>query len=166
MSIRSALGTGTTVELWLPRAVSPSAAAGPSADERKPPRPILAEPLKGEAILIGDDDADVRVFIAGFLRDLGYGVLEADGPLEALRILAGGAAIDLFIVDYAMPEMNGLEVLREARRLRPGLVGLVVSGHAGAAQGAATEGAPLLQKPFKLADLMRVVADLLAKNAA
>ncbi len=140
--------------------------AAPSAGDRKPARPSPAKPRGGERIFICDDDPDVRAFIAGFLRDQGYAVLEADGPREALRMLAAGPDVDLLVVDYAMPEMNGLELMREVRRTRPGLAGLLVSGHAAAFEDAMTDGAPLLQKPFKLAELARLVADLLAKDAA
>ncbi|MBV8652168.1 MAG: response regulator [Alphaproteobacteria bacterium] len=166
IAIRSRLGEGTTVELWLPRADATSARGAPASDDRGPRRPALEEPHGGQRILLCDDDPEVRDFMTGFLRDQGYAVRAVTSPTETLRIIASGTPIDLFIVDYAMPEMNGLELLRAARGIRPGLAGLLVSGHAEASAGDVGDGDPLLLKPFKLTDLARIVADILAKRAA
>ena len=56
----------------------------------------------------------------------------ASGPDAALRIVGDGAAIGLLIVDFAMPESNGLEIIRHARLQRLGLKALLITGHDGA----------------------------------
>ena len=153
--ISSRPGAGTTVELWLPK-----------ADER--PRDFdrsertAAEMPRGAAnILLCDDDDDVRRFIGEFLDSAGYTIHEADGPEAALGILEQSAEIDLLIVDYAMPGMNGLETIRQARQRRPDLKPLLITGHADA-MGTSTVGVPLLRKPFAPAELARMVAEILA----
>ena len=65
------------------------------------------------------------------------------------------------IVDYAMPGMNGLETIRQARQRRPELRPLLITGYAGAVGGGAV-GIPLLRKPFAPAELARMVAEILA----
>src|SRR6185295_4411155 len=83
----------------------------------------------GARILVVDDDADVRAFIADILVDLGHRVETFDGADAALAALAGDAP-DLILLDFAMPGMNGAELAREARALHPGLPILFVTGFA------------------------------------
>ena len=111
-------------------------------------------------ILLCDDDDDVRRFIGEFLDSAGYTIHEASGPEAALGILEQGPEIDLLIVDYAMPGMNGLETIRQARQRRPGLRPLLITGYAEAV-GGGTGGTPLLHKPFAPAELARMVAEIL-----
>jgi CheY-like chemotaxis protein/nitrogen-specific signal transduction histidine kinase len=153
--IRSRPGAGTTVELWLPKADEPP------RDFDRSERSAAEIPRGAANILLCDDDDDVRRFIGEFLDSAGYTIHEASGPEAALGILEQSAQIDLLIVDYAMPGMNGLETIRQARQQRPGLRPLLITGHAGA-MGASTAGVPLLRKPFAPAELARLVAEILA----
>ena len=153
--ISSRPGAGTTVELWLPEAGEP-----PRDFDR--PEWSAAEMPRGAAnILLCDDDDDVRRFIGEFLDSAGYTIHEASGPEAALGILEQSAEIDLLIVDYAMPGMNGLETIRQARQRRPGLRPLLITGYAEAVGGGIV-GIPLLRKPFAPSELARVVAEILA----
>jgi signal transduction histidine kinase/CheY-like chemotaxis protein len=153
VAVRSKPGAGTTVELWLPRAAVPPAAG---ILERSG-----SEIGHGAAnLLLCDDDDDVRRFLGEFLGSIGYTVHEAKGGEAALRILENGAEIDLLIVDYAMPGMNGLEMIHQARRCRE-VKPLLITGHAGNLDGNAA-GVPVLRKPFAPADLARRIAELLA----
>jgi signal transduction histidine kinase/CheY-like chemotaxis protein len=156
VQIRSGPGAGTTVELWLPKADAPPVEA-PAA-----PSPVDAEPPHGSGgILLCDDDADVRRFICEFLTSAGYAVQVANDGGTALHLLDHGAEVELLIVDYAMPGMNGLETIRRARERRPGLKPLLITGYAGAVAGNVT-GIPMLRKPFAPAELARRVAEILA----
>jgi signal transduction histidine kinase len=146
IAIRSKLGEGTTVEIWLPRADAPP------SNEAIPARPTFASPHREGRILVCDDDTDVRMLISEVLRERGCSVQEADGPASARRILATGAAFDLFIVDYAMPGMDGLQLINEVRRSRPDLKVLLITGHADAPQRADAEGIAPLLKPFRPVD--------------
>jgi CheY-like chemotaxis protein len=112
-------------------------------------------------ILLCDDDHDVRRFLSELLKSDGYTVCEASTPEGAFSILEDGAAVDLLIVDYAMPEINGMEVIRQAWRKRPSLRTLLITGDAGAVSVDAA-GAPLLRKPFRPAEFSQTVATLLA----
>ena len=154
--IRSTRGEGTTVELWLPQATAPPSErldrSGPKID-------------RGAArVLLCDDDDGVRDLLGEFLSSAGYTVHEASDGEEALRILDSGAVVDLLITDYAMPGLNGLETIREARLRRPALRSLVITGHAGSLAGD-TAGVPILRKPFSPNDLARRMTALLATDA-
>jgi signal transduction histidine kinase/CheY-like chemotaxis protein len=148
--LSSQLGAGTSVELWLPKADSLPAVA-PAAS---PPGPEAAR--KDTRILLCDDDDGVRRFIGDYLNSIGYSVCETSRASAALRVLDGDAVIDLLIVDYAMPGINGIETIRQARRRRPGLKALLITGHSAAEQGHGADFA-ILQKPFSPADLAREV---------
>ena len=143
------------VELWLPQADEPPAARdGPEAHETEGPGGAAG-------ILLCDDDDDVRRFTSEYLASLGYDVHVANDGGEALRLLERRADIELLIVDYAMPGMNGLETIQRARQRLPGLKPLLMTGYASGVSGN-TAGISLLRKPFAPAELARRVAQILA----
>jgi CheY-like chemotaxis protein len=108
-----------------------------------------------------DDDDDVRHFTGEYLASLGYHVHVANDGGEALRLLDRRAGIELLIVDYAMPGINGLETIRRARQRLPGLKPLLITGYASGVSGN-TAGISLLRKPFAPAELAQRVAEILA----
>jgi signal transduction histidine kinase/ActR/RegA family two-component response regulator len=151
--IASEEGRGTTVSLILPRSrevpgVAPAGSGETQADLR------AATPRR---LLVIDDDAEVRTLVVEMLSEQGHQVsAAADGP-EGLRMIAA-ESFDLLLVDYAMPEMNGARVAEEARRLRPGLPLLFVTGFADtAAIEAAAGDARVLRKPFQAEELAKAV---------
>jgi signal transduction histidine kinase len=151
--MRSRIGEGTTVELWLPQAGEPAV-----AERFSQPR---AQVARGAAsVLLCDDDEGVRSLLGGFLTSAGYAVHVASGGEEAIRVL-DETAVDLLVVDYAMPGMNGLETIRQARLRRPGLRSLLITGHAGMLSGEAVA-VPLLRKPFPPNELARRMTEILA----
>jgi CheY-like chemotaxis protein len=116
-----------------------------------------AKPEHGsERILIVEDDADVLGTDAAMMTDLDYAVRTAAGPLEALDILRdANEQIDLLFSDVMMPQMSGVELAREAQKLRPGLKVLLASGYSKeslSAQWAIGE-LPLITKPYQQAAL-------------
>jgi CheY-like chemotaxis protein len=119
-------------------------------------------------LLVVDDEAEVRASLALVLRDRGYPVSETGSGGEALAWLDQGHALDALVTDLAMPEMDGLTLIQEARRRRPGLPALLVTGHAGTASKAAMEAARLggpfriLQKPVAPGALTDALATLLS----
>lgn len=164
--IESTQGAGTTVTLWLPRA--PAGPCPPVKSARQ--LPVPPAPAKGR-ILVVDDEPQVRATLALGLQDCGYAVEEAGGGAAALaRLQAGG--FDLIVTDLAMPGMNGLELLREARKQHPGIPALLVTGYAGDAEGAnfaaaAGEGPLLLlRKPVDLDEFANRVSALLHLTSA
>jgi PAS domain S-box-containing protein len=150
--IRSKLGEGTAVELWLPKADEPPFVK----DIEQPARQLVRADT---SVLLCDDDNDVRSLLSEFLKSSGYTVHDANGAEAAMRILESRAAIDLLIADYAMPGMNGLETIRQARLRRPDLRCLLITGYAGIPSSIE---APILRKPFTPDELAARVAELLA----
>jgi CheY-like chemotaxis protein len=110
-------------------------------------------------ILVVEDDPEVLDVTVETLRGFGWEVLTApDGP-SALAVLRRDADIDVLFSDIVMPRgMNGVELAREARRLRPALRVLLASGYPASAlasdHGAGDEGEfPFLSKPYRAAEL-------------
>jgi CheY-like chemotaxis protein len=157
MRIRSNPGHGTVIEIWLPRAQE---------------TPMPARATEGEApergngtILLCEDDPTVRDFIAASLEDSGYQVVATEGGPSALAVLDSKMPVDLLLVDLAMPKMNGATVVHLAQERRPDLPALVITGNADTAPlGTKTEEVPVLHKPFKQAELVSRVVELLASR--
>jgi signal transduction histidine kinase/CheY-like chemotaxis protein len=160
--IDSAPNEGTTVRMILP-AAAPSPAL--TLDDPEP-SPTVPSPSSNMAttILVVDDDAQVRRFVTESLRTQGYVVTDApsaDMGLSRLR----GERFDLLLADFAMPGMNGAELVREAKKVQPDLSVLMISGYA---DSAALDGVlgdtRLLRKPFAVAELTNAVAQALARR--
>ena len=169
---------GTRVTLVLPRAVLaqavplhalPSALPGQSAAAH----PVLATlgrsgarvPARDATLLLVDDEADVREVTAETLTDAGYHVLVAADGQHALELLRGHA-VDLLLADYAMPGMNGIELIREARARQAGLQVLLVTGYAELGGVPDMDGLlahQVVRKPFRAAELLRRVEAMLGR---
>jgi len=145
--IDSTPGAGTSVQVFLPRA---TALAAPEPAE---PAAHCEPGPKDLKVLLVDDDSAVREVTAGILQDLGYRVVEAGSGGAALDLLEGQSQIDLMLVDFAMPGMNGAEVAREAHARRPDLPILFVTGYADTEALAAAGYEGILRKPFAERDL-------------
>jgi CheY-like chemotaxis protein/two-component sensor histidine kinase len=164
LSLESEPGQGTTVRLTLR-----SAPADVSSVLTRPHRTHATAPPSGDehqvCILVVDDDRLVRRFMTESLRGLGYRVMDADNGATALELL-DKHKVELLLVDFAMPGMNGAEVARAAQSKHPGLKTLIVSGYADtAALEAALGPARHLRKPFDLTELRAAVSDILQSDA-
>ena len=145
--IDSQPGEGASVRVFLPKA-----STLPEADEARALE--IAEPApKDLSVLLVDDDSAVREVTAGLLQDLGYRVVEAGSGGAALDLLDRQTEIDVLLVDFAMPGMNGAEVAREVHARRPDLPVLFVTGYADTDALAAAGGDSILRKPFVERDL-------------
>ncbi len=124
-AIASAPGLGTTVSLWFPQA---------SAPERAPAiLPIAAPGTRDDTpmrLLMVDDDDMVREVLAGEMEARGFLVTTAADAAAALVLIDGGQPADLLITDFAMAGMDGLALIAEARRRRPNLPALLLTGYA------------------------------------
>jgi hypothetical protein len=123
--IESSAGRGTTVRILLREA---GRAARPDGNTAIDPSSLSQLDQGPLGSVLVDDDEDVRgIFVAG-LEAYGYRVYEAaDGP-AALHMLEQGMTMDVAVVDFAMPRMNGGALARAARRLQPGLPIVFASG--------------------------------------
>ena len=116
-------------------------------------------------ILLVDDNDDVREITALLLRDSGYNVLEASSGSTALDVLDANPAIDLLIVDFAMPSMSGMEVLERARAKRSEIRAVFITGYADQPRlSGKFENELVIRKPFTVEQLVLVVRSALGRS--
>jgi signal transduction histidine kinase/CheY-like chemotaxis protein len=165
VAIRSTLGEGTTVSIYLPRWTE-GAVAGPelqpSFTEAAADEPARAA---GVTVLVVEDDPRVSRSTVSALEELGYRPIACGGGREALDILTREPSIELIITDVMMPEMTGPELIREAGAAYPWIAVLFVTGYVGEA-GDAEElsGYDILRKPFTVSSLADAVAAALSRR--
>ena len=122
---------------------------------------FLSPPDEGLVVLVAEDEETVRRFLATTLERGGYLVLEARDGKEAVRTLwSYAAAVRLMVLDWAMPGLTGLEIVRTMRKVSPETRLLICTGSPEpvirrALQGEAVEG--ILEKPFQPMDLLTEV---------
>jgi CheY-like chemotaxis protein/two-component sensor histidine kinase len=139
IEIDTEVGCGTTIRVFLPGLVPDRVDTGESVG----------------SVLITEDDPDVLTITAETLRLLGYEVHTATNAAEALGILRRGTPIEILFTDIVMPNgMNGIELAREARRLRPDIRVLLASGYSRERMNA-DEGMAFVAKPYQMAELAR-----------
>ena len=153
MRIESNQGTGTRVELWLPR----------SSDTIARPRAVeFVESNVSDAsfnILLVDDHDGVRDTTAALLEDLGHHPTTAADGATILQILEGDPdRVDLIISDYAMPHISGVEVIRRARQIRCDLPAIIITGYAdSSALDLTEEDVIAVSKPFTPTQLKEAI---------
>jgi two-component system cell cycle sensor histidine kinase/response regulator CckA len=156
-SIYSEPGIGTTVRVYLPAVEGP--AVLPSTAKAK------VGPVRGETILLVEDEEIVRQPAGRFLANAGYRVLVAEDP-EAALILAEEhrAKIDLLLTDVVMPGMTGKDMAAKLLVERPDMKVIYISGYSEDVivhQGAVEPGVVLVQKPFTAEALLSTVREVL-----
>jgi CheY-like chemotaxis protein len=119
---------------------------------------IPAVSSSGQRVLVVDDVADVLVSIGAFLANAGFTVLKADNGDEAMRIIASDLSIDVLVTDFAMPGLNGADLITQAMDIRPSLKAVVITGYPNA-DGLAElpAGTTVLVKPFRRDALVTMV---------
>ncbi|QNK74159.1 response regulator [Variovorax sp. PAMC28562] len=155
-TVRSEEGRGTVVEMRFP-ASNDRVQAG--ASNAAIPTPEVA--AERQRVLVIEDDAEVRRAIVDSLTMLGYAVSEAAGGASGLAAL-GAAPQDLLIVDYAMPGMNGAEVIARAREQAGDIPVILATGYADMAEVGRVLGTQsILIKPFDISTLATAVSKAL-----
>ncbi len=137
---------------------------GPKDEELSGDEPV-AHGENDETVLVVEDDANVRDYLLGVLRDLAYRVVVASNAQAALRVLVDdNNRVDLLLTDVVMPGLNGRELARRAKALRPGLRVLYMTGYSRNAvvhQGRLDDGVDLIQKPVSQSHLATRIRQIL-----
>lgn len=154
IGVESAVGRGTTVSIYLPRADEEVV----DVDDRQAAR-ALEKRLSGhEVILIVEDDSRVRKTATNILRKQGYQVVEASDASEALRMVDRMPRLDLLFSDVVLANgINGSELVHQVLCRRPGTRVLLTSGYAQqipTVEGQPGEGPDLLPKPYRRSELI------------
>jgi PAS domain S-box-containing protein len=154
---RSALGRGTTIELWLP--ISTDGIARTSErDMREADTAAARRPL---CILAVDDDSLVLANMTVMLEDLGHKVIAVGSGTRAVEAINSTPAIDLMLTDQVMPVMTGLQLIEEIRARRPALPVILATGYAEFPHGV-NASIGRLAKPFT----QRALAEALTLHAS
>jgi len=154
--IQSKPGAGTSVTLYLP-ATDTEPANEPQSSNAQ------INGGDGESVLFVEDDASVRMLIRDVLQELGYYPIEAAEPEAALPILASDQRIDLLISDVGLPDMNGLQLAEVARKHRPKLPILFITGYAENAAiraGFLGSNMAMIMKPFAIDSLAAKIGEM------
>ncbi len=161
INVYSEPGEGTTFRVYLPRA------EGAEGDEGDEGEDVEAVVQRGgsETVLVVEDEEAILELARENLKELGYTVLSASSPEEALRMSAAHAGkIDLLVTDVVMPRMNGRQLAERIGGERAGLKVLYMSGYTAdviAHRGVLEQGVSLIAKPFSLTTLADKVREVL-----
>jgi len=162
INVYSEVGKGTTFRLYLPRAEINL--------PLKPRAEADSAPATGgtETILVVEDNEDVRRVVTRQMNELGYQVQQAEDAAVAMTILEGNAKIDLLFTDIVMPgKMNGMDLARHAAERWPRIKIILTSGFPENklnGHGDSTANMRLLSKPYRKADLARVLREVLRSD--
>jgi signal transduction histidine kinase/CheY-like chemotaxis protein len=160
--VKSAVGKGTTFEIYLPR--TEKRATGPEESGK-------AKQIPGgsESILVVEDETEVRELASEFLTAGGYTILEAKDGAEAVGMVAANQKeLHLLLTDMVMPGMSGAELAKILRKARPDLRVIYMTGYAefSGKYGDMAEGAAgVLQKPFSRITLLEKVREVLSATS-
>jgi CheY-like chemotaxis protein len=160
IDVASRPGSGTTVKVYLPRTEAPV------GGESLPAAEIVS--VRGETVLIVEDQDTVRQLAAEVLKQHGYCTIEAASGSEAVLLLhRPGTTIDLLLTDVILPGINGRELADRIRSQIPTVKVLFMSGYAGdklGGRGLLEDGLAFLPKPFTPAALLHKVGTVLASE--
>lgn len=158
IDVESVPGLGTTITMLLPAHEN----NGKAVEEGSSDKPSMARDSAGTVLIVEDEPAVLEVATEIF-DSLGYDVLTATDAVEALAVLQSDAPIDVLFSDVIMPNgMNGVELSRKARELRPGIKVLLASGYPMSTLPSEgfDEGVSFISKPYRwteLADRLRML---------
>ena len=163
ITVASELGMGATLRIFSPRWQGEVEELGALAAESKVPE-------GNETILLVEDEPMILDLVRTMLADLGYRVLAAATPGEAIRLARGHAGeLHLVVTDVVMPEMNGRDLAEGLLVLYPRLKAMFMSGYTAdviAHHGVLDKGMHFIQKPFTQAELALRVRQALDADRA
>ncbi|HPP06492.1 MAG TPA: PAS domain S-box protein, partial [Syntrophorhabdaceae bacterium] len=148
---------GSTFKIYLPRHV------GEDVKITTPEKHTIMK-ARGETVIIVEDEGDVLELCTSMLKELGYNVITASSPQEAINLSSRHKDIHLLLTDVIMPEMNGKELADKIKSIIPSIKCLFMSGYTTNAivkNGILEEGVNYIQKPFSLQELSVKVREAL-----
>jgi PAS domain S-box-containing protein len=159
LRVRSAVGRGTTVEVYLPRHDPPDPAGTADRDAET----ATAGAQGRETVLVAEDEGAVRESVRRILERAGYTVIEARHGADALLLWREREdEIALVLTDLVMPEMRGSELAAQIRERSPDAKVIYMSGYASeASRSTVKPGDVLIEKPFEADSLLRIVRETL-----
>lgn len=158
ITVYSEAGYGATFKIYFPRMTEYTAALAAKEAEAS---------ISGTGtVLLVEDEEPLRKVGTDMLRQLGYGVLEAKSPLDALELCRSDAidTVDLILTDVIMPDMNGKEMCDRILKMRPDIPVLFMSGYTVdfiASKGVLQESVHFIQKPFNLQQLSMALKEVM-----
>ena len=155
-------GRGTTFRIYLPVEAREHAQTDDTGTTEAIPQG------RGETILLVEDEGKVREAGRRVLESLGYSVLTATNGLEGLSLFKEADRCDLVLTDMVMPEMGGLELIQELKRIAPGVKALVVTGYISQEDTQVLKDSGLthiIDKPLDVCILARAVRQILDEDA-
>lgn len=122
-----------------------------------------------QTVMLVDDDPDILECYEEILRTCGYRVISQLSGTNALSVIQSGILPDLVVTDYKMPDMNGLELIRQLGRIAPFVPAILMTGHVDheTHQAACGLGVDCIQKPnsgTNLAGIIRRALDTAKKR--
>jgi len=152
---------GTTFKIYLPRCKEDMVAKETTAGE--------VQNGQGETVLLVEDEVAIVKLSTAMLEDLGYRVLAANSPVEALKLAeVHQGEIQLLLTDVVMPEMNGRDLAEQIKNMHPNLDVLYMSGYTAnviAHHGVLDEGINFIQKPFSRGNLSIRIREVLGRDS-
>jgi len=123
--------------------------------------------VEDNRILVVDDEAVIRALLVDILTEEGYEVETAAGGRAALDLLRNPGNFVILFTDIMMPEMNGIDLIREARKVAPAVIPIVMTAFAtlDTARAAVKEGAyDYVLKPFSLSEIKLAVTNAIERH--
>lgn len=161
IDVSSREGVGSIFRIYLPRLTD-------QIEEINSSSVVPVPKGQGETVLIVEDETSILRLAQRILNNLGYTVLTAASPAEAIALAAAHeGAIDVLVTDVIMPEMNGLDLAKKLQADRQGMGVLYISGYTAdtiARHGVLEEGIHFLQKPFTTWEIAVKVRQVLAQS--
>ena len=152
VAVSSEVGKGSQFTLYLPRSGGSGESRTPTTEDAR------ALDGRGLSVLVVEDNSEVGQFANDALTDLGYSTRLVDSAMHALEELAVDAdRFDVVFTDVVMPGMNGLELAQEIRRNHTDLPVVLTSGYSHVLSEHGSHGFELLQKPYSVEQLSRVL---------
>jgi CheY-like chemotaxis protein len=160
IDVQSEVGFGATFRICFPKARGAATGVRREADG--------AAPQGTETVLVVEDDESILKLVQSHLRRLGYRVLVAHKPGDAVRLVQRHEGpLQLLLTDVVMPELNGKQLHERLLSLRPGMKALFMSGYTAeliSQRGVVEAGTVFIQKPFSMLALASKVREVLDKT--